>query len=84
MWVPALTVVNSAGLAPLAYFVWVTRRVKSMWVAQCLGQIFIILMSQLTSYYYAFMIISAPLTKARRQLEIPIVGLAAVSPRESR
>lgn len=26
MWVPALTVLNSAGLAPLAYFVWGRRR----------------------------------------------------------
>jgi hypothetical protein len=26
MWVPALTIVNSAGLAPLAYFVWGRRR----------------------------------------------------------
>ncbi len=63
----------------LAFFVWVVRRVKSMWIALCLGQIFIILLSQLTSYYYAFMIITAPLTKAKRQLEVPIVGLAAVT-----
>jgi hypothetical protein len=26
MWVPALTIVNSAGLAPLAYFVWGRQR----------------------------------------------------------
>jgi hypothetical protein len=26
MWVPALTIVNSAGLAPLAYFLWGRRR----------------------------------------------------------
>ncbi len=26
MWVPALTVLNSAGLAPLTYFVWGRRR----------------------------------------------------------
>jgi hypothetical protein len=63
----------------LAFFVWIVRRVKSMWIALCLGQIFIILMSQLTSYYYAFMIITAPLTRARRQIEIPLLGLAAVS-----
>jgi hypothetical protein len=63
----------------LAYFLWVTRRIKSMWVAQCLGQIFIILMSQLTSYYYSFMILLAPLTKARRQMEAPLFGFAALS-----
>ena len=63
----------------LAYFLWVTRRIKSMWVAQCLGQIFIILMSQLTSYYYSFMILLAPLTRARRQMEAPLFGFAALS-----
>jgi hypothetical protein len=63
----------------LAFFVWVVRRVRSMWIALCLGQIFIILMSQLTSYYYAFMVISAPLTRAKRNLEVPLLGLAAVS-----
>ena len=26
MWVPALTVVNSAGMAPLAYFLWGRQR----------------------------------------------------------
>lgn len=65
--------------ASLAFFIWVVRRIKSMWIALCLGQIFIILLSQLTSYYYAFMVITAPLTKARRQIELPLLGLAAVS-----
>jgi hypothetical protein len=63
----------------LAFFVWIVRRVRSMWIALCLGQIFIILMSQLTSYYYAFLVITAPLTKAKKQIEIPFLGLAAVS-----
>jgi hypothetical protein len=63
----------------LAFFVWVVRRVKSMWIALCLGQIFIILLSQLTSYYYAFLIITAPLTRVRRQIEVPLLGLAVLS-----
>ena len=63
----------------LAFFAWVMRRVKSMWIALCLGQIFIILMSQLTSYYYAFLIITAPLTRVRRQIEVPYLGLAALT-----
>jgi hypothetical protein len=63
----------------LAFFVWVVRRVRSMWLSLCLGQIFIILLSQLTSYYYAFMIMSAPLTRARRQIELPLIGLAAMT-----
>lgn len=65
--------------ASLLYFLWVVRRVRSMWIAQCLAQVFIILMSQLTSYYYAFMILLAPLTKARPQLEVPMFGFAALS-----
>jgi hypothetical protein len=60
-------------------FVLVVRRIKSLWIAQCLAQIFIILMSQLTNYYYSFMILLAPLTKGRRQLEAPLFGLAALS-----
>ncbi len=63
----------------LAFFAFVVRRVKSMWIALCLGQIFIILMSNLTSYYYAFLIITAPLTKVKRQIEVPFLGLAALS-----
>jgi hypothetical protein len=63
----------------LGFLVLVLRRVKSMWIAQCLAQVFIILLSQLTSYYYAFMILMGPLTKANRQLEAPLFGFAALS-----
>jgi hypothetical protein len=63
----------------LAFFVWMTRRMKSLWLAQCLAQIFVIMMSQLTSYYYAFLVLLAPLTKAQRRLEVPIFGLSALS-----
>lgn len=63
----------------LAAFVWVVRRIKSLWIAQCLGQVWIILLSQLTCYYYAFLILTAPLTKVKRQLEIPLFGFAALS-----
>ena len=60
-------------------FVYVLRRVKSLWIAQCLGQIWIILLSQLTCYYYSFMILAAPLTKVKRGIEAPLFGLAALS-----
>src|SRR6185437_2282278 len=63
----------------IALFAYAVRRTKSMWIALCLGQIFIILMSQLTSYYYAFLIITAPLARVRRQIELPYVGLAALT-----
>lgn len=65
--------------ASLAFFIYVVRRVKSLWVAECLGQIWIILLSQLTCYYYSFMILTAPLTRVKRQIEAPLFGLAALS-----
>ncbi len=55
------------------------RRTRSLWIAQCLGQIWIILLSQLTCYYYSFMILTAPLTRVQRSLEAPLFGLAALS-----
>ena len=66
-------------LGTLAFFALVVHRIKKLWIAQCLGQIFIILGSQLTCYYYSFMIIAAPLIKARRQIELGLFALAAVT-----
>ncbi|MCA9624080.1 MAG: hypothetical protein KC731_33885 [Myxococcales bacterium] len=66
-------------LATLVFFVMAVRRTKSLWIAQCLGQIFIILGSQLTCYYYSFMILGAPLIKVRRQIELGLYALAAVT-----
>ena len=60
-------------------FIAVVRRVRSLWVAQALGQVWIILLSQLTSYYYSFVIIAAPLTRVRRDLEVWMFGFAAVT-----
>jgi len=65
--------------ASMAFFVYVVRRVKSMWLAQCLGQAWIILLAQLTCYYYSFMILAAPLTRARRGIEAPLFGFAALT-----
>lgn len=63
----------------LGWFALVVRRIRSLWIAQCLGQIFIILGSQLTSYYYAFMLLAAPLTRVRKQLELGLFALAAIT-----
>ncbi|MBM4375011.1 MAG: hypothetical protein FJ095_07995 [Deltaproteobacteria bacterium] len=72
-------VAYAAILAALAAFVVVVRRVKSLWVAQCLGQVFIILLSQLTCYYYSFMILGAPLTRLRRSAELGMFAVAAIT-----
>jgi hypothetical protein len=63
----------------LLAFVAVLRRTRSLWIAQCLGQVWIILLSQLTCYYYSFMILTAPVTRLRRDLEIWLLGFAALS-----
>lgn len=66
----------------LATFAWlcvIFRRIRTTWVGVCLSQIFIILMSQLTCYYYSFMILMAPLTRLRPGLEVPIFGLAILT-----
>jgi hypothetical protein len=63
----------------LVVFVAVVRRIKSLWVAQALGQIWIVLLSQLTNYYYSFVIIAAPLTRVRRDLELWLFGFAALT-----
>ena len=63
----------------MLFFIYVVRRIKSLWVAQCLGQIFMILGSQLTCYYYSFMILSAPLIKLRKPIEVGLFTLAAIT-----
>lgn len=65
--------------ASLVGFVMVVRRVRSLWLAQSLGQIWIILLSQLTCYYYSFMIVVAPLTRHRRFLEPYVFGFAILT-----
>lgn len=65
--------------ACLAFFVVAARRVRALWLVQCLAQVFIILLSQLTCYYYTFMILGAPLTKAKRSLEVPLFALAVIT-----
>lgn len=66
----------------LAFYVWVLKRMKNMWLALCTSQVFAILMSQLTCYYYSFMILGAPITKVkplRRPMELSLFGFAIVS-----
>lgn len=67
-WVGYALIALTLGLSVIVH-----RRLKSLWVAQCLGQIWMILLAQLTCYYYSFMILLAPLTKVRRDLEAPIL-----------
>lgn len=66
----------------LGLFFWVARRMKSMWIAQSTAGIFLMTLAQLTSYYFAFMIVFAPLTKVKplqRTLELTLFGFAVIS-----
>jgi hypothetical protein len=65
--------------ATFAFSVYVSRRVKNLWIGGCLAQVWIILLSQLTCYYYSFLILTAPLTRVKRGIEAPLFGLAALS-----
>lgn len=64
--------------ATLGFFIYIGRKMKSLWLALCLGQVFIILLSQLTCYYYSFMILAAPLTKVKRGIEPWFFGISAI------
>jgi hypothetical protein len=69
-------------LVSAGFFFWmvrVARRLRSLWAAGCLGQVFIILLSQLTCYYYTFMILLGPLTRASRRLEVPLFGFVILT-----
>jgi len=61
------------------FFVWIVRRVRSLWIAGCLGQVFIVLGAQLTSYYYSFLVLAALLTGAQRRLEMPLFAFVILS-----
>ena len=65
--------------ATFALFVAVVSRIRSLWIATCIAQVWVILLSQLTCYYYSFLILSAPLTRVRKQLEVPLFGLAVLT-----
>ena len=63
----------------LAWFARIVVRIRRPWIALGISQLWIVLLAQLTCYYYVFLLLTAPLTKARRSLEIPFVALSALS-----
>lgn len=73
-WLAFVIIVVSGGV-----FVWIVHRIRPLWIAGCLGQVFIVLGAQLTSYYYSFLVLSALLTGARRGLEMPLFAFVILS-----
>lgn len=57
----------------------VLRRLKKMWVAQAISGVWIILLSQLTCYYYSYMLLQGALTRLRRDIEVYILAFGAIS-----
>lgn len=55
------------------------RRIKRMWAAQALAGIWIILLSQLTCYYYTYMALYGALTKYRRSVEVYLFAFCAIT-----
>jgi hypothetical protein len=62
-----------------AFFIRVVYRIRPLWIAGSLAQMFIVLGAQLTSYYYSFLVLSALLTRARRSLEVPLFAFVILS-----
>jgi hypothetical protein len=60
--------------ATVVAFAYVLRRVRSPWVAQGLSCVFVILGSQLTNYYYGFLVCAVPLIRIRRDFELAFFG----------
>jgi hypothetical protein len=63
----------------LAAFVHALRRVRRPWEALALSHVWPVILLPLTCYYYSFLVLAAPLTRARRRLEAPLLALAAAS-----
>ncbi|MFO0591575.1 MAG: hypothetical protein U0441_28775 [Polyangiaceae bacterium] len=59
-----------------------TRRIRPLWIAMCAGQLFVVLLAQLTCYYYSFLILGAPLARIRplrRPVELSLFGFVVLS-----
>jgi hypothetical protein len=58
---------------------WVCWKLRTPWIAMALSLSLVVTVVDPTCYYYCIWILAAVLTRVRRSLEIPIVGLAAAS-----
>lgn len=57
----------------------VLRRAKNMWVAQALAGVWVILLSQLTCYYYTYMMMAGTLSRISRRVEVYLFAFCAIS-----
>ena len=66
----------AALLAGFAYTVW---RLRTAWLAVCLGMLPILSVTDPSCYYYSLWLLAAVASRARRSLEMAALGLAATS-----
>ena len=73
---PVHWVVVAAVLASLAYAL---RRTRLVWIGGSLAQVLVVAAMKVVSWNYAFLVLSAPLTRGRGWLEVPIAGFLTLS-----
>ena len=73
---PGLVVIVLAVALAFGLAMW---RVRSMWIAGALGQVFIVLLTQMVCWNYPFLVLGAALTRLRRWLEVLLFAFAAVT-----
>ena len=67
-------------LAALGFaFVYVVRRIKSLWIAQALSLAILVSLVEVTCYYYSMFILAAFLSRLRRGVEQWVLCVAGVS-----
>jgi hypothetical protein len=67
-----------AAAALVAAFVAVVGRLRTPWLGLGLGVALIVALTDPSCYYYVVFLVAAPLCRARRSLEMALVGLAGV------
>lgn len=55
------------------------RRIKTPWIAVGLSFPLVMILSDPSTYYYSMLVLTVPLARARRNVEILLLGLAAAS-----
>ncbi len=68
----------ASALVLLGLFAWSVWRIRTRWIAVCLSLLVVTTLTDPSCYYYLAWILVAPLARARRSIEIALMGLAAV------
>ncbi len=69
---------TATGLVALA-FVFVLRRLRTPWLVACLAPLLVVTFTTTLCWQYGFLALAAPLARARRWLELPLVAFAVAT-----